>query len=246
MLVVPDDYVVSSTAAAWLHGADVRRKGDLDIEVTALRRSRLRRQGIRATEAYLEPGDVVEIGGIHVTSPVRTAFDLARQKDLIDRVVGVDAMLNRGGCDLAELRAYIAARPEWRGIRWAREAVTYAEPLSQSLMETKQRMHLILGGLPTPEAQYTLYDPDGVPFADLDHAYPEWKVAPEWDGDPHKDRWKYDNERSERIRESGWWHRRFTSVSIQSGWAGMVNSVRRALIDRGWSPPSMPKRQIRT
>lgn len=236
MLVLPEDAVISATAAAWFHGADVRRKGDRDLEATVLRRSRIRIAGVRTTEAYLEPGDVVVVAGIRVTSPVRTAFDLARQRDLIDRVVGVDAMCNRGGCDLTELMDYIADRPEWRGIRWAREAVTYAEPRSQSPMESKQRMHLVLAGLPRPEAQFTLYDADGLPWAALDHAYPEWLVGPEWDGDPHKDRWRHDNERSERIRELGWWHRRYTSVSIETGWTGMVDEVRRNLIKRGWCP----------
>lgn len=236
MLVLPEAAVVSKTAAAWLHGADVRTRGDSDIEVTVLRRSRIERVGIRASEAFFEAGDVVDVCGVRVTSPVRTAFDLARQHNLIDRVVGIDAMLNRGGCSLDDLKAYIADRPEWRGIRWAREALSYAEPLAQSVMETKQRMHLILGGLPRPEAQFTLYDADGLPFANLDHAYVKWKVGPEWDGEPHRDQWRYDNERSERIRERGWWHRRYTSISIQSGWGGMVKQVGRALVDRGWTP----------
>lgn len=236
MLVLPEDAAVSATSGAWLHGADIRRRGDQDLDVTVLRRSQVGRAGIRTTEAYLEPGDIVEIEGVRVTSPTRTAFDLARQRDLIDRVVGIDAMLNRGGCKLDELIDYIADHPDWRGIRWARQAVTYAEPLSQSPMETKQRMQLILGGLPRPEAQFTLYDEHGLPFAVLDHAYPEWKVGPEWDGDPHKDRWRYDNERSERIRDIGWWHRRYTSVSIERGWDTMVNQVRRALLERGWRP----------
>lgn len=236
MLVLPEDAVVSGTTAAWLHGADVRRRGDQDIDVTVLRRSRVSRRGVRSTEAYLEPGDVVEMFGIRVTSPVRTAFDLARQRDLILRVVGVDAMMNRGGCSLDELNDYIRDHGHWRGIRWAREAMIYAEPLAQSPMETKQRMHLILGGLPRPEAQFTLYDAGGSPFAVLDHAYPEWKVGPEWDGEPHNDRWKYDNERSEQIRDQGWWHRRFTSISIEHGWEAMVDRVGRALVERGWQP----------
>jgi hypothetical protein len=236
-LVIPEDAVISSTAGAWLLGADVRRRGDLGVEVTMLRRSKITLAGIRPTEAYLEPGDVVDVMGARVTSPVRTAFDLARQRDLIERVVGIDAMLNRGGCTLEALSAYIADRPHWRGIRWAREALAYAEPRAQSPMETRQRMRLVLGGLPRPVAQYKLHDMDGVPFADLDHAYPEWKVGPEWDGDPHKDRWRYDNERSERIRELGWWHRRYTTLSIVSGWSAMVGAVGRALTDRGWRPP---------
>lgn len=232
-LVLPEGAVVAETMAALIHGADVRRRGDLGVEVTMLRESNIRRVGIRPKASYLEPGDVVVIDGVPVTSPVRTAFDLARNRDLVERVVGVDAMLNRGGCTLDELTAYIADRPAWKGIRWAREAVLYAEPKAESPMETRQRMRLVLAGLPRPVAQFELLDESGEFIARLDHAYVKWKVAPEYDGDQHRDRWRYDNERQERIRGAGWWHRRFTSVSIEHGWEAMAEEVRRALADRG-------------
>jgi very-short-patch-repair endonuclease len=233
--VLPAGAVVSGTTAALLHGADVRRLDDVTVTVTMLRDSRIRRSGIRATAAYLERGDVCEIQGVPVTSPVRTAFDLARQRDLVDRVVGLDAMLNRGGCRLDELVAYVDDRPCWRGIRWAREAITYAEPMAESVMETRQRMRLVLGGLPRPAAQFELLDRAGRFVARLDHAYERYKVAPEWDGAPHEGTWRHDNERQERIRDEGWWHRRYTMESVREGWDTMVLEVRRALLDRGWT-----------
>jgi len=208
----------------------------IGVDVTMLRASVIRRPGIRATAAYLEPGDVVELNGVPVTSPARTAFDLARQRDLIERVVGVDAMLNRGGCQPEELAAYIVDRPAWRGIRWAREALTHAEPRAESPMESRQRMRLVLAGLPRPEAQFVLFDRDGRFVARLDHAYEKWKVSPEYDGAPHDERWRRDNERQELIRAEGWWHRRYTSVSIEQGWDRMIAEVARALTERGWSP----------
>ena len=59
-LVLPEGAVVSGLTAALLHGADVRWRGDLEIDVTMLRESVIRRAGIRATAAYLEAGDVVD------------------------------------------------------------------------------------------------------------------------------------------------------------------------------------------
>jgi len=105
-LVLPDDAVVGLTAGAWLHGADVRDRRT----------------------------DTVAVWGVPVTSPTRTAFDLARKRDLIEAVVGVDAMLNRGGCDLDELVRYVATHRGWRGVRYADAALLHAEPLAESPM----------------------------------------------------------------------------------------------------------------
>lgn len=235
-LVVPEDVTISRETAALFHGADVRHPNDLDIYVTTLREAKIRRVGIRSTAAYLEKGDVVTMHGLAITSAVRTAFDLARKKDLIERVVGVDAMLNRGGCDLEELAAYIADRGWWRGIRWAREALVHAEPKAESPMESRQRMRFVLAGLPRPEAQYVLKDRNGLFVARLDHGYEEWKVAPEYDGKDHSATWQLDNRRHQRVEDEGWWHRNYTSLSIQGGWDQMVRQVGNALVERGWRP----------
>src|SRR4051794_6644493 len=108
-LVLPADAVVGKTAAAWIHGADVRDRRCAEVEVIAQRGDQIRRAGIAATSALLAPEDVTEVFGIPVTTPTRTAYDLARRPDLIEAVVGIDAMLNRGGADLDELIAYTAA-----------------------------------------------------------------------------------------------------------------------------------------
>ena len=155
-LVLPAGAVVGGTMAALLHGADVRRRGDIGVGVIVSREAHIRRRGIRVKAALLEPGDIVVIGGIPVTSAVRTAFDLARTPNLIESVVGVDAMLNRGGCTLDELVAYVASHRGWRGVRWADAALFHAEPKAESPMETRQRMQLVLAGLPRPTAQLEL------------------------------------------------------------------------------------------
>jgi hypothetical protein len=235
-LVLPPGAVVGGTTAAMLHGADVRPGHDLGIDVVVSREAQIRRRGIRASAALLEPGDVVERGGVLVTSPVRTAFDLGRRGDMIEAIVGLDAMLNRGGADLQRLTAYIASHRGWRGVRWADRALVHAEPRAESPMESRQRMRLVLAGLPRPEAQVTLVSDTSGFVARLDHGYREWKVGPEYDGDVHESTWRQDNERQERIRELGWWHRRYTSTSIQSGWRPMVAQVGAALLAAGWRP----------
>jgi len=237
-LVLPAGAVVGRTTAALLHGADVRAIGDAGIDIISLREGQVRRAGIRSSAALLEHGDVVHIGNVALTSPIRTAFDLGRNRNPIEAVVGVDAMLNRGGATLPALTAYLATHRGWFGVRWAAEAITHAEPRSESPMESRQRMRLVYGGLPRPVAQHVLTT--GATFvARLDHAYPEFKVAPEYDGEDHARSWRADLERQEAIRSLGWWHRRYTSATIRGGWEAMVQEVRAALVARGWRPKDL-------
>ena len=233
-LVLPADAVVGYTAAAWLHGADLRDRRSASLEVVAQRADQIRIAGVSATSALLEPGDVMEVHGVPVTTPVRTAFDLARRKDVLEAVVAIDAMLNRGGCGLDDLAGYTASHRGWRYVRTVDDALRHAEPLSQSPMESRQRMRLVLAGLPRPRAQVPVAEADGRVFAYLDNGYDEFRVGLDYDGEVHRERWQYDLERQERVRDLGWWHRRYTRLHIQHGWPQMVAQVRTALLAAGW------------
>src|SRR5436190_2875087 len=102
-------------------------------------------------------------------------------------------------------------------------------------MESRQRMRLVLAGLPRPRAQVPVHDDRGV-FAYIDNGYEEWRVGVEYDGEYHQDRWRHDLDRQERIRDRGWWHRRYTALDITGGWSRMVDQVGRALAAAGWAP----------
>ena len=234
-LVLPPGAAAGYSTAAWMHGADVRPSAYFAaVEVIAQRGDQIRKQGVRARSALLEASDLTCIAGVPVTTPVRTAFDLARRRDLVEAVVGVDAMLNRGGCSPDDLREYVASHRGWRGVRYADAALRHAEPLSQSPMESRQRMRLVLAGLPRPRAQVPVADSSGRVFAYIDNGYEEWLVGVDYDGEPHRDQWRQDLERQERIRDRGWWHRRYTALHITGGWPQMVEQVRAALLGAGW------------
>src|SRR3954454_5060528 len=59
-LALPAGAVVGYTAAAWLHGADVRDRRSPAIEVIAQSDDQIRRAGIADTSALLAPEDVTE------------------------------------------------------------------------------------------------------------------------------------------------------------------------------------------
>jgi hypothetical protein len=118
---------------------------------------------------------------------------------------------------------------------FAREVQIHAEPLSQSVMESIQRLRLVLAGLPRPRAQVPVRLADCT-VARIDNGYEEWKVGAEYDGEVHEKTWRHDLERQETIRDQDWWHRRHTSLRIGPGWRRMVDQVGAALLTAGWRP----------
>ena len=87
-----------------------------------------------------------------------------------------------------------------------REAVPLLDPRSESGPETRVRLLLRAGGLPTPEVNHVVLDARGRFVARVDLGWPEAKLAVEYDGDHHRDRdqWVRDLRRRERLEALGW------------------------------------------
>ena len=82
-------------------------------------------------------------------------------------------------------------------------------------MESRLRMLLIRFGLPRPVLQHEVFDRYGFVVARLDLAYPEVKLAIEYDGvDPHRGRRVLDNRRDMAVAELGWETMRFGHEDI--------------------------------
>jgi hypothetical protein len=110
----------------------------------------------------LPVADVVERGGMPVTSPLRTVFDLSRHLPLTEAVVAVDMALHQTLVGLGDLREYAAAQETSRGSTQVRRVMDLAEPRAESQMETRLRMLLVLSGLPRPDVQVEVNDEGGV------------------------------------------------------------------------------------
>ena len=65
-------------------------------------------------------------------------------------------------------------------------------------------MELIAGGLPRPEAQWVVDTRHGEFVARVDLAYPELKIAIEYDGAWHWKQRREDERRWARLRAEGW------------------------------------------
>lgn len=230
-LFLRDRGAVSGRAAAALLGADVLVRGD-PIEVTVPRSTRMQTQsGLAVVRSPLPAGDVARLAGIPVTTPARTAFDLARRLPLIEAVVGVDAMLAARLISRATLAALIRNRPYWPGLPQLRKVLLLCDPGAESPQETRLRLILIAGGLPMPMTQYEVCDGSGLFVARLDLAYPGLKLGIEYEGDHHRGRgvFQQDLRRINALRACGWTVLRFAALDIYREPHKIIATVRATL-----------------
>jgi hypothetical protein len=230
-LLAPAGAALSHRSAAMLYGANILGR-DQPVEMTASPTAGMRSQpGLVVARSPLPSADVWRRGGLPVTSPLRTAFDLARGSDLVAAVVGVDALLYQRVVKPEAAAEYLSGHATWNGVRRARRALALARPRVESPMETRVRLRVVLAGLPEPVVQYDVFDASGRFVARVDLAYPKARVALEYDGDHHRERatFQRDAVRLNRLRLLGWTVLRFTSDDVLRNPDRMLAHIRAAL-----------------
>ena len=169
--------VACHDTAAQLHGFDI-----LDAPVTHVitaRRFNTAIDGMIVHRSSIASGDWVRRGGLWLTTPARTAIDLARSYDRMDALALLDAAL-RHGVPRAELAAELDRHVGKRGYRHARELFGYATGKAESPMESRTLLRCLDAGLPIPEQQ--IYVP--IPFGTnrwLDLGWRKWKIGLDYD-----------------------------------------------------------------
>jgi very-short-patch-repair endonuclease len=193
----------------------------------------------------LPPADLTTRCGLPLTTPLRTCFDLIRRPPLVEAVVAADAILHAGLGTQDGLQTYIEARAPAPAVRQAREVASVAEPRTESPMESRLRMVLILGGLPRPRVQEALVDPTGRVVARLDLAYPTARLGIEYDGATHRETLAEDNRRQNLLLcEFGLTLLRYTALDVYNRPETIVADVRSVLARRGIKTPVARKRRL--
>lgn len=121
------------------------------------------------------------VAGRPLTTPAWTAIEVARVLPRPRALATLDAALRSGTCTRAEMGRAVDLQFSRRGIVNARALIDVASPLAESPMESEARLIMIDGGLPPPVLQYEVVDADGRVWR-LDFAWPELRVAAEYDG----------------------------------------------------------------
>lgn len=196
--------VVAGFSASALHGSDWV---DADRSAELIHDNRHRLPGLSIRGDVLQPDDIEVIDGIPVTTPARTAVDLACWYSTVQAVGGLDALMRVTQFKDVDIEAILDRSGGRRGIVRARDSLDLVDAGADSLQESWLRVILIRAGLPRPQTQIPVYDGGWEPFAILDMAWPELKVAVEYDGDQHRTdrvRWRRDAKRHERLQRCGW------------------------------------------
>ena len=204
VLVLPPDAVITGRSAATIRGCELARARDPVEVVAPLRRRITWREGIdlRRTEVAREESEPWHGG--RLATPLRMALDLALDRPLPDAVADLDVVLRAGLVEHTALTTLVTGRSD-RGIVTARRAVELADPRAESRPESKVRVWLELAGL-HPVPQYWIEDRSGR-LARVDLAFPERKVAVEYDGEWRDGQlWalNHDRDRLNRVHAAGW------------------------------------------
>jgi hypothetical protein len=190
-LVIPPGAVVTDRSAGWLHGADMILAPGDHLAVPAVsvfhrgRGCRLRADLTASGQRMMPDEDVMEVRGLLVTTPLRTACDLGRLLKREAALAALDAMLRLGAFDKDRL---IEESLGFRGYRWVRQLRALA-PLADSRAESPPESILRLrwldcSGLPPPEPQRPVRAPawvdGGLYWVDL--GVDDLKFGVEYDG----------------------------------------------------------------
>jgi hypothetical protein len=208
--------VVAGQSAAALHGAkwvDGRRPAEV------LWHNRRPPAGIHAWSDRFDPDEMELVKGIRVTTPVRTALDLACRYRLGKAVSAIDSLARATHVKTADVALLAERYGGRRGIRQARTVLDLVDPGAESPRETWLRLLVIRHGFPRPQTQIPVYDESGAVVAVLDMGWEEIKLALDYDGEHHRNpiQFNKDIRRHDEITELGWSDIRVTSRDTEGG-----------------------------
>jgi very-short-patch-repair endonuclease len=199
VLVLPVEVALTGRSAARFDGLPLGDAND-PVHVVQSPGGSFRAQGFRARRAFLPSTHVLQ-GEPSLTIPARTAWEIAREPDLVEAVMGLDVLLSHRYVWAETLSGWAASQPHSRAAR----AIRLADGRAESPQESRARVRIILAGFPPPVPQYEVWM-RSLLVARLDLAWPKVKVGCEYDGAWHGDRRQLprDRARLNRLVEAGW------------------------------------------
>ena len=223
--------VLAGYSASALHGA---KWIGADTPAAIIDTNHRRAPGVQVWKDRLQPDEIAVIDGMRVTTPDRTALDLACRYPLDCAVAAVDALMQATSLKLPDIELIAERYRGRRGIKSARSALDLVDGGAQSPKETWLRLLLIRAGFPRPQTQIAVRNQWGWAEAYLDMGWEDIRVAAEYDGDHHlSNRYhvKKDIRRHEKVTHGYGW----IVVRVVAGDhpADIVHRVREACASRG-------------
>lgn len=245
-----DNSVLTSLSALRVWGGPLPAQFSGDWRIHVARRrgfSFPRRVNVVGHLLTFLPGETVEYDGVRLTSPARTWLDLAPLLAIDELVAVGDFLVCAHGpdfprprvplCSIDDLREAVSRHRGMRGLKTARAALELVRVGCDSAPETRMRLALVEAGLPEPELNHVLVGHEGQPVLWPDAAYPQWRIALQYDGRHHAGEEQYlrDIERQDITALCGWLEVRIGKHHLEGERPAVVRKVRAALQSRGWT-----------
>ncbi|WP_130866390.1 type IV toxin-antitoxin system AbiEi family antitoxin domain-containing protein [Acidipropionibacterium timonense] len=180
--LLDDAAVLSHISAAVVHGFPLPSRVPEAVTVTRSEASaRHRRKWLVTRTCPLPDDEVTLVRGMRVTTPERTAVDMAREYGFSVGVMSADWVLRQGRS--REVMARVVERGRRRpGNATARRVVAFADARSESPGESMMRALLVQFGCPAPTLQLEVRDAHDEFIARTDFGWEQHRVVGEYDG----------------------------------------------------------------
>lgn len=175
------------------------------------RTARYRRNGVHL-HLWARNHDTVAFDDspVECVPPIVAWMQLAERLPLIELIVLANTMLHGDPrlrvCELGDFASYLTDAGRFRGKAKCRLALHFVASGTRSSWESRLYLALMQHGLPMPELNYVVADAEGADMV-VDAAYPECKVAIEYQGDYHrlsKAQYRSDQRKRRRLQSLGW------------------------------------------
>jgi hypothetical protein len=207
---LPEDVFFSHSTAARILGAPVplrfERMLRVHASVPAPRRAP-HAAGLIGHSREVQPGDVVELDGLRVSSPARMFCEMAAVLDVPRLVPIADYLIRRSAplCALDDLLERSRVRDRIARSKRIAAAIGLADDRSESPPESFFRVLLTLAGIPPTAANHWVATSSGRRYR-IDLAWMPEKVALEYQGVHHLDpeQRRADMSRRAHLEADGW------------------------------------------
>lgn len=209
--------VIAGHSASALHGA---KWVDDQAPAQLLHAHRRPPVGINTWLDTVADDEIQLVGDMRVTTPARTAFDLACRYPVGKAVAAIDALARATRLKVADAEMVAERHEGHRNIRRARRALTLVDAGAESPRETWLRLLVIEAGYPAPQTQIPVYGEYGELVAIVDMGWEHIKIALEYEGTHHwtdPSQFRKDVGRYEALPDLGWIAIRITAGDVRGG-----------------------------
>jgi very-short-patch-repair endonuclease len=231
-LILPEGGVIGGRSAAFFQGAPWVGPVDPVTVLVPPDQKWTGRRGVRIHRTVLAPQEWQMVEEMPLTTPLRTAWDVAALESLPDAVAALDAMVRAGTVSAPQLAEMArAGTKRWRVSR-VRAAVQLVDERAESPAESWLRVAMARAGIAGFIPQFEVWA-EGQFVGRVDFGWPDLRVAVEYEGAYHFDGLQIvrDDERLHRLTTAGWLVIRVSAADLRD-LPALVERIRRALDQR--------------